>query len=465
MHGQRVLPAHLGQQPFLLFGSLLKGVLQTARGPFRSADHRRISGQSQKALSHTCRPSSTTSVRTTLDGRFHRRLCAALPAATQQTHMKPQTPRRCKTTYFIEAASEILLLNVNIEDIEDRPQWSPPSMLRVLCLRCVRLSCWATVWDRCWGVCSSKHSPTAIWGSCCRATRRCVESLPCQACIVAPDASRPHAGLPKACQQWFQTLRICTFWHQLALECQHRLYFPSCLQSKSFNGNYQDPNTYVQVPLQVAIPALPASQFYHCHSVLSNLHCCRSSNAALPGSLLTSKKRQLPAVSSVFSPQKRQVAAEREISRLYFQRQGRTLAAADWDIALSGFAHPPVCDPAPSLPLFSFCSALPPLVPSASCSAPVSSFFMWLFSPLHRFVMAATPLHLPSVPVHLTQDVLQKSTKLYFYCPAWPPLPRRVVGAITHGHLSHGPATVQELSLRRVESVDWASTKANQQRL
>ena len=39
-----------------------------------------------------------------------------------------------------------------------------------------------------------------------------------------------------------------------------------------------------------------------------------------------------------------QVAAERAIAQLYYRREGRTLAAADWNVALSGFAHPPVDD-------------------------------------------------------------------------------------------------------------------------
>ncbi len=58
-------------------------------------------------------------------------------------------------------------------------------------------------------------------------------------------------------------------------------------QARNFHGKFQDPNTYVQVPLQVA--------------------------------------------------------AEREIARSYFASiPGRQLAAADWDVSYSSFAHPPV---------------------------------------------------------------------------------------------------------------------------
>lgn len=39
-----------------------------------------------------------------------------------------------------------------------------------------------------------------------------------------------------------------------------------------------------------------------------------------------------------------QVATERALAQLYYRREGRTLAAADWNVALSGFAHPPVDD-------------------------------------------------------------------------------------------------------------------------
>lgn len=45
-----------------------------------------------------------------------------------------------------------------------------------------------------------------------------------------------------------------------------------------------------------------------------------------------------------------QVAAEREIARSYFEATpGRTLAAADWAVSLSSFAHPAVRTPAACL--------------------------------------------------------------------------------------------------------------------
>lgn len=59
------------------------------------------------------------------------------------------------------------------------------------------------------------------------------------------------------------------------------------MQARNFHGMWLDPNTEIQVPLQVA--------------------------------------------------------AEREIARSYFAAQpGRTLAAADWNINITEFAHPPV---------------------------------------------------------------------------------------------------------------------------
>jgi len=60
------------------------------------------------------------------------------------------------------------------------------------------------------------------------------------------------------------------------------------MSTLNFHGEYQDPNLYIQVPLQVA--------------------------------------------------------TERALAQLYYRREGRTLAAADWNVALSGFAHPPVDD-------------------------------------------------------------------------------------------------------------------------
>jgi len=45
-----------------------------------------------------------------------------------------------------------------------------------------------------------------------------------------------------------------------------------------------------------------------------------------------------------------QVAAEREIARSYFEATpGRTLAAADWAVSLSSFAHPAVRPLLPAL--------------------------------------------------------------------------------------------------------------------
>ncbi len=62
----------------------------------------------------------------------------------------------------------------------------------------------------------------------------------------------------------------------------------SAPQSRNFHGTYLDPNLEIQIPLQVA--------------------------------------------------------AEREITRSYFAAApgGRTLAAADWNVNITEFAHPPV---------------------------------------------------------------------------------------------------------------------------
>lgn len=62
----------------------------------------------------------------------------------------------------------------------------------------------------------------------------------------------------------------------------------SALQARAFHGTYLDPNLEIQIPLQVA--------------------------------------------------------AEREIARSYFAAApgGRTLAAADWNVNITEFAHPPV---------------------------------------------------------------------------------------------------------------------------
>lgn len=60
------------------------------------------------------------------------------------------------------------------------------------------------------------------------------------------------------------------------------------MQARAFHGTYLDPNLEIQIPLQVA--------------------------------------------------------AEREIARSYFAAApgGRTLAAADWNVNITEFAHPPV---------------------------------------------------------------------------------------------------------------------------